>query len=69
MALRSVEIKTLRKREKKNFQNNFWMISNVSDFMSLPKEFHKMLRNDNKQNCPDNNNPVSTELHHVTTEL
>ena len=45
------------------------MISNVSDFMNLPKEFHKMLRNDNKQNCPDNSNPVSTELHHVTTEL
>ena len=55
--------------ENENFQNNFRMISNVFDFMNMRKEFHKMLRDGNKHNCPDNNNPVSTELHHVTTEL
>ena len=45
------------------------MISDVFDFMNLQKEFHKMLRNNKKQNCSDDSNPVSTELYHVTTEL
>ena len=54
--------------ENENFQNNFRMIS-VFDFMNMRKELHKMLRNGNKHNCPDNSNPVSTELHYVTTEL
>ena len=52
-----------------NFQNNFRMISYVFDFMNLRNEFNEMLRKDNKQNCPDNKNLVSTELYPVTAEL